>query len=251
MTIASRTVTLSAVVERTRWSAEDFVRLGKAMAEDGRVLKVTVVTRNGQDRLHSTDPECFIDPAFPSAIRSVELTADGTGVNSTFKVAVESPTFRDQDGDPAEVTVRGADRMAVSGLFRELESILNERGVPGARLVRFLHGPGGPFVVFVATAAATLALYWQAVTSLFGAGLKPGIPTTAFILGAGLALCFAVPLTGKAVRRLHQAFPYVEFTGRLEPSNRFRRAGLAWFAGFVLLPVLLNVFSSLVTGWLN
>ncbi len=249
MTEFKKSKSLSIEVYRSRWSEGALARVAAVIQQHAGKVAIEIVTGDGEDRISTADPEFFRTSEMPEAIQSVKMSVRN-GINCEVALALPGELG---SAEPAKGSVSGADGQAVASLFRGLEKEFGARRLRGSRMVRFLHGPGGLLVTFVGctTALVSLSMLIASVLSERSPGFvasRSGSGRALMVVGLGLTVALAVPLTGRALALISRSFPMIEFGGKLTPSNRFRCGAVVWLIGFVLLPLLLNLLSGVLLG---
>lgn len=211
----------------------------------GGSLNIEIVSADNQDTIRTSDPEFFLTDNMPRKIRSVSISY----LNYQGALSCELE-LRADPIEPAKLRMDGTDPAAVSGAYHELERELSERQVTGGALLAKLDTFAAFLFLGILAAACIysafdIALY---IADLWIQGFKASTVRRGIVVVGGIFTFIAFFGGFRLVELLKETFPLVEFAGRLSDPSTNRRSRLVWVAVSILLPILLNVLSGMLTG---
>lgn len=219
-----------------RYDENDLARLASILQEFKEAdesLEIKIAPFNADEEIRSRDPAFFASPDMPARLESVDYTLLG----SIF-ASVELRRHY------AELSVSGEDRKQVAAAFLVLSDEMKARRVPNWRLLGALAGQAGwigtILVVLLAVAVSSLTVY-SMFNLLFGyIPLLRGMRSWAIPAALGLQAPFA-PMLSFAM--FYNAFPAVQFAGRLSDSGTRLRSRLASMLVLIVIPVVVNLIT--------
>jgi len=252
MATFSRKKALKRRFYRLRLSESDLARLARkvqAVATDlGQQIQITVIGADLEDAFSTQDPAFFESENMPASVG--RITIGFSRYDSPLSCSIELPSLYD---GPCTLEVEGTDSDRATGLFGDLEQELASRAAGGAWLASRARSLGAALVFSGLTALAVYSLFDLLARIVIVAGAAPtsSLPrviVTIAWLAVAATFAFAPSAFGDAVRA---ALPPVEFTGRIRERGSARRTSLRTWMLIVLLPIILNVFASLVSDALR
>ena len=153
-----------------------------------------------------------------------------------------------------DLSVDGEDPTIASGLFRELTRKIESRELGGIWLAKRLDSNLSSLAISILTA---VAIYCAFDFSLFIADVSAegfkGSTIRSFIRYIGWICVFVGFVFGgfSIERSLKCHFSSVHFRGRISDPWGKRRARLIWIASALILPILLNVITSMISDLLS
>ncbi len=241
---------LSQRFQRVILNENDLARLGEIVntlsERFGDVIEIKIVSADREETVRTSDPGFFVSQHMPPQIYSVSITYN----NYKAPVSCRVDFVASSDGH-ATLSVDGTERETVSGIYHELERELGSRVATGASLVQKLNSLPVTFVLNIIIGVAIYSIFDLALD--FASAKIPGFDGSEIhrlFQNIGLiSMVLGVIAGGLWVSDLlKRSFPPVEFSGRLSDANTINRSRLIWVSGAILLPIVVNVFSNLLTN---
>lgn len=149
----------------------------------------------------------------------------------------------------------GSERETVSGIFHELDRELKLRQAFGTKFSEWLDSIFPSFLIsWLASGLTALAIYSifdlvlnviaSKVDGFSGSQVQKVMQTIGWVCVLAGAVIGSISI----IDLLKQALPGVEFSGRLADTNTMKKNKIIWVFSAVLLPIVMNVFSNLITS---
>jgi hypothetical protein len=213
-------------------------------------MEIKIISGDGQETIRTSDPNFFTSSHMFPQIRSVSIVYHHYDAPVSCRVDISSNV----DGK-ASVSVDGIDRETVSGIFHELEREFKLRQSLGAKFYEHLNSGFTSLLISVVASALTAVAIYSVFDLLInfitsrsidfnGSQLKEILQTVGWISVFGGAVAGGIYI----IDLLKQALPGVEFSGRLSDTNAVNKSKIIWVFSIILLPIVINVLSNLITS---
>lgn len=245
---------LSREFGRVTLNENDLYRISKIVedlaAQYEASLDLEIVTGDGEESYKTSSPELLISQEMPPIIRSVRIryNAYKSPVSCNVNFCSMPPTH-------AKIEVDGTETKIVAAVFHELERELKSRETTGSRLLFLLENSWlmNLLAVFVYAAISAAAIYsfFDVPLDLILKHNKEFANTNTYktIVSIGWFCVYFTPWVGAILfsNLLRKSFPPVEFSGKLSDPSLPTRKKMIVFVSFVLIPIIINVISTLLT----
>ncbi|MCQ3932444.1 MAG: hypothetical protein DPW16_18500 [Chloroflexi bacterium] len=208
-------------------------------------LEIVIESADGQDTIRTTDWKYFSTPVMPQCLKSIVISSGGyrSPVQSRIElISKPYPLGR------AEISVKGTDKHAVTGIFHELDRIMTDAETSAKLIVKYadniliwiIWSFLGAFTVF-----SIFDFFLDTVAAAYhkfdGSDIYIGIAIFGWIC-VFIAFLFS---PSPIVNFLRSSFPVTEFAGQFSDASEKKRGRLMWFTGIILLPILVNFLSGI------
>lgn len=211
-------------------------------------VDITVTSVSGDETINTSSPEFFLSENMPPRLRSVSMSMSDYPRTISLRLTLDAAVT----SEGASLEADGTDITAVSGYFRELERILDERQSRFGWLAKWER-------LMLASLVGLFVTYFSSIWLLdnlrrFATGLKPlnllDMSTLIELIALAWAFTAAsiVFLTPRQVRLL---LPRIAFIGKLSDPGASGR-GKAAGGMSVVLAILFNLIAwaiSLLIQW--
>jgi len=201
------------------------------------MLSITVVSADGEQTLRAQDALVFLGDALPSKISKVGISA---GFPDTYPAAAYVSFDASRGVGGTYLSVGGTRPEAVHSLFHELNRELEAAQLGNDRLVSVMH-----WAVSAVVGMTTVGLAMACLVAGVDVLRSPGISTwQSWVVLALLALAMLATMTtsyrvfARATEYVSNAFPGVEFAGRLADSGLETRSRINWTLAIIIVPAL-------------
>lgn len=205
------------------------------------MLSIDVVSADGEQTLQSGDPSVFLGDGLPRKISKVTIHA---GFPATYPAAAFVSLEASKGWGGAYLSVGGTKPETVHALFHELNRELEAAYIGNDRLVALLNWATSA-VVGMTTVSLALACLVAGVGVLRSLGVGTW---QSWVVLASLALAILVVMTtsyrvfARASEYVADAFPAVEFAGRLADPGFETRSRLNWTLAIIIFPTIVALF---------
>ncbi|MGD9687007.1 MAG: hypothetical protein AB7U43_08560 [Desulfobacter sp.] len=253
MTEYVRHKALSREFGRIKLSENDLFRISKiiedlAAANDG-TPNIEIISGDGEETFKARSSFFFISEDIPPEIRSVKITF------SKYDSPVSCTAyFSSQPSRQAQVQVDGTDTCTVVAVFHELERVLKSRETVGSKFFLTLENNSfvgfAAFLAYALVTAATIYSIFDVPLNLAIKANKEFVKTGAYktLLTIGWICVFTLPWVGGHLieNKIKKFFPPIEFDGRISDPNKPSRKAMVLFLSFIIIPIIINVISTIL-----
>jgi hypothetical protein len=253
-----RQKTLSKEFGRIVVNENDIFRIARIMQKlperFGGELKIAMITGDEEETLRTSNIEIFNSDDLPTCLSTVSINY----LNYEAPVSC-SVTLSSKINKSAKIEVDGTDTDTVTALFHELEREIKTKISALSKLYLFSEKGFLPFFAIhfftgIACAAAIYSIF-DIPLDLINQSNAQFKDTFNYKLIAGFGgICIGFAFFGgififEAV--VKKSFPPVEFSGRLADPSKPSRKRLVFIMLFIIIPILVNVSSGLITDILQ
>jgi len=219
----------------------------EAIAGFGGNVAIEVQSADGEDTFRSNNPQFFFDEKMPRKISSMRIGCTGERVPLSCRLTISSG-YR----GGVDLSVDGEDVALVSGLFREIERELESESSLNPKVTRWIHESSilGMLLGFL-LALAIFSLFDFSI-NIMDAVVADFKESTlrSNIAWVGWGFVFVGLFVGGRYFEglFKRVFPLVRFHGHISNEGKDVRGIMVWVLTAIVLPVVLNVGTSMVGG---